>query len=610
MLEEIRQFDWSKSPLGAISGWPDPVKAAARMMLLSPVSMTLLLGRDGYVLNNDCARTMFGSTFHGALGKRIFEVLPDLNTLFDEALTRCSGGVGVTYAERKVELLRDDEWVSAWFDMSFTPIADESGEIFGALLTCADMSARMQALVDLQRSRERLDLALHHGGIVGTWEVNFQTETVTCDDRFARLHGVDPASAKHGVDREAFILGIHPSDRDVVLAVFQDAKDGRKDYRLQHRVIGGGDTRWIIASGRMFSDDSGSLSHFLGVVVDVTEQVQANLALGESEELLRALADTVPQMVFSADGDGMTDYMNKRWYEYTGLSRGEVSEEFWQTILHPDDRDRLVARWWHSIATGERYEAQFRARHHSGQYRWVRAMALPFRDSEGRITRWFGTNTDIHDAYTLAEQRELVAGELDHRIKNLFALVSALITLTKRDATGIGDLSERLQRRLTALHHAHELIAAGRQQAEGKTNASLEGLIRRILKPYEHTDNPVDFAGTDIDLNASVVTPLALVFHELATNSAKYGALSNPNGALRIDVRPDGEGTLIQWIESAVAHDPSASKGGGFGSSLLTLAVERQLNGKIYRDQRADGMFVELRLPVIGTPKELHDSRL
>ena len=119
--------------------------------------------------------------------------------------------------------------------------------------------------------------------------------------------------------------------------------------------------------------------------------------LTDSEDRFRTLADTMPQMVWSTLPDGYHDYYNARWYEFTGTPLGSTDGEGWNDVFHPEDQARAWEVWSHSLATGEPYQIEYRLRHFDGTYRWVLGRALPIRDADGRITRWFGTCTDIHE---------------------------------------------------------------------------------------------------------------------------------------------------------------------------------------------------------------------
>jgi PAS domain S-box-containing protein len=105
----------------------------------------------------------------------------------------------------------------------------------------------------------------------------------------------------------------------------------------------------------------------------------------------------MPQMVWSTRPDGYHDYFNQRWYEFTGVPTGSTDGEGWNGLFHPDDQDRAWALWRHSLTTGEPYQIEYRLRHYSGQYHWVLGRALPIRNEQGVLERWFGTCTDIHD---------------------------------------------------------------------------------------------------------------------------------------------------------------------------------------------------------------------
>jgi PAS domain S-box-containing protein len=138
---------------------------------------------------------------------------------------------------------------------------------------------------------------------------------------------------------------------------------------------------------------------------------QSNRALAGSEAKFRAIAETMPQIVWSARPDGHHDYFNRRWYEFTGATPEQSLGAGWNPTLHPDDRERSWQAWQHALATGEPYQIEYRFRSGEGSYRWFIGRALPIRSEAGHIERWFGTCTDIHDlkeaqgALTASEER-------------------------------------------------------------------------------------------------------------------------------------------------------------------------------------------------------------
>jgi PAS domain S-box-containing protein len=141
----------------------------------------------------------------------------------------------------------------------------------------------------------------------------------------------------------------------------------------------------------------GVITGWFGVNIDISLQVEAEDAFQKSEARFRLLADSMPQMVWSTTPDGMHDYFNARWYEFTGVPIGYGDGNGWLALLHPDDRAGVMAAWGGCLASGAPYQEEFRLRHRSGLYRWVLGRAQAARDAAGRIERWYGSCTDIED---------------------------------------------------------------------------------------------------------------------------------------------------------------------------------------------------------------------
>jgi PAS domain S-box-containing protein len=153
----------------------------------------------------------------------------------------------------------------------------------------------------------------------------------------------------------------------------------------------------------IFAPD-GSVSGIFVQGHDVTDRKRSEEALRESEERFRAIANSIDQMIWATQPDGYHDYYNQRWYQYTGMPEGSTDGQAWSGMFHADDQEQAWSVWRHSLATGEPYHVEYRLRHRSGQYRWVLGRAQPVRDEQGRITRWFGTCTDIHDLKMAQEE--------------------------------------------------------------------------------------------------------------------------------------------------------------------------------------------------------------
>jgi PAS domain S-box-containing protein len=151
------------------------------------------------------------------------------------------------------------------------------------------------------------------------------------------------------------------------------------------------------------------------------ERVGAQARLSESEAKFHAIANSIDQMVWSTRADGYHDYFNDRWYDFTGVPYGSTDGDGWNGIFHPEDQDRAWATWRHSLQTGEPYHIEYRLRHRSGQYRWVIGRAQCARDEAGRIVRWYGTCTDIHDL----KEAESRLRESEERYRTLFESIES-----------------------------------------------------------------------------------------------------------------------------------------------------------------------------------------
>ena len=316
------------------------------------------------------------------------------------------------------------------------------------------------------------------------------------------------------------------------------------------------------------------------------ETLRATRDLAQREQQLRTLADSMPAIVWSANARGEYDYFNSMMTQLVGEGREDGS------AIHPDDKSKVDAAWQHSIATGEPYETEHRVRYGDGRYRWMLARAIPVLDRAGEVVRWFGTAIDIDEVHNVSESRDLLSKELSHRIKNIFAVVIGLISLEARKDPDHRDFADSLIETLRALGRAHDFV----RPSGGTTRDSLRGLLQVMFAPYG-TDR-VRVVGDETPIAPRAATPLALVFHELATNSAKYGALSVEGGHVTLGVSEEEEMVRLLWQEHG-GPPPSivpAEESSGFGSRLVEMSVTGQLGGTWDRRFEPEGMIVDLKV--------------
>ena len=322
-------------------------------------------------------------------------------------------------------------------------------------------------------------------------------------------------------------------------------------------------------------------------------------ALRESDARFTTLADALPHMVWSTLPDGFHDYYNQQWYDFTGVPVGTTDGEAWNGMFHPDDQDHAWEVWRHSLNSGEPYEIEYRLRHRSGEYRWTLGRALPIRGEGGEIVRWIGTCTDIHAAKMQAEQVEILSRELSHRIKNIFAVIGSLISMSARQAPEHKSFATKIKQRIAALGRAHEFVRphsdASRQAG---VTVTLHALVSEILSPYPaFEEGRITVAGEDVDVDDRSATPLALLVHELATNATKYGALSNEDGSVSLTTAVEEGDMILRWAEIDGPPVDGPPQSTGFGTLLSELSIRDQLGGALSRDWNRDGLVVVVQVP-------------
>jgi PAS domain S-box-containing protein len=331
-----------------------------------------------------------------------------------------------------------------------------------------------------------------------------------------------------------------------------------------------------------------------------SEAAQAHSAstIHELEQRFAVLADAMPQLVWSASADGRSDYFNEGWCAFTGAAAEQSYGAGWMSFLHDDDGAIASAAWHGAVATGRDYEVEYRLRRHDGEYRWVIARGLPIRDRDGNIVRWIGTCTDIHEARTDAERQEVLSRELSHRIKNIFAVISGLISMTARNRPEFREMGRELQERVLALGRAHDFVRPHSERSrQNYARSSLKGMLGSLFEPYQFAgESRILIIGDDLEIDDRSATPLALYFHELATNAAKYGALAANEGRIEIVIGRDHGDVSLGWREQGGPPVP-AEISRGFGSGLCELSITRQLGGRLDYDWQPDGLMVTAKIP-------------
>jgi two-component sensor histidine kinase len=286
--------------------------------------------------------------------------------------------------------------------------------------------------------------------------------------------------------------------------------------------------------------------------------------------------------------------MDARAFELWGVPLSEyVTFDDLSVHIHPADRDRVKAAFAATRAIVGTYEIDFRIMV-GDEVRWVSARGQG--NDAGIVGRiMHGIFIDVTGRKQAEEGHELLAGEMSHRVKNLLAIAAGLTAITSRSAKTTADMAQELTHRLTALGRAHDLVRP--LPGQGGKAALLGDLLTVLLAPYDDMgafSGRVRVAVPRMGVGEQAATTLALVVHELATNSLKYGALSSPTGTLDISCAPHESEVVVVWTERGGPPVAAPAGEGGYGSKLLNRGMTVQLGGSITCDWSAEGVIVSL----------------
>lgn len=307
-----------------------------------------------------------------------------------------------------------------------------------------------------------------------------------------------------------------------------------------------------------------------------------------------ATAAGVALWAWNVDTDAFA--MDELGFELWGLPwTTEVAFEELSARIHPADRDRVRAAFTATRAILGPYETDFRILV-GDEVRWIAARG--HGQDEGIVARtMFGVFLDVTGRKQAEEGHELLAGEMSHRVKNLLAIATALTSIASQSAGTKLEMAEELIARLSALGRAHDLV---RPLPGGQGDTALLGdLLSVLLAPYDDLGafkGRVRVAVERTGVGSSSATALALIMHELATNSMKYGALSAAAGTLDVSSTTSGEDLTLTWVERGGPKVEPPENLGGFGSKLIRRSVAGQLGGSIDYDWSGEGLIVTLRI--------------
>ena len=449
MAERVRAFDWTKTPLGPIAQWPQSLKTAVSMVLLSPVPIVMLWGDDGIMIYNDAYSVFAGGRHPTLLGSKVREGWPEVADFNDNVMKVGLAGGTLAYRDQELTLHRTGEPEQVWMNLDYSPILDEAGKPAGVMAIVVETTERVRADAELRRSEEKLRLATENAG-VGLWDID---PDGGIDFSYSRDSSSFVMDQENRVPMEHLLSRMHPDDAPKLRAAFDAARDPaqRSMMDVEYRILPTDEQplRWVKVRGRGVFDAEGQCLRVSGTALDVTREREIQEALTRSEAQLRLATENAEIGLWDFDAVNNVNYSTPRVKTMFGLSPDEnaPSESFF-ALVHPDDIARVQAAYTAAFDPRTRavYDVQYRVVGRDGVERWIHAKGRGVFDAEGNCLRVTGTAVDItaerqtQDA--LRRSEELLRLATGHAEIGLWDVdnVDNTLTWTKpvRAAFGIG----------------------------------------------------------------------------------------------------------------------------------------------------------------------------
>jgi PAS domain S-box-containing protein len=655
----IRAHDWAATPVGPPESWPQSLKTALGIMLHCGSPMYIAWGPDFIQFYNDAYAPLLSSD---GLGRNARATLASgwssTGPLFQDVMQ--DGWAGPL-----PESFLPQHQGASGGHLSFScgPILDETGAPGGILITAqesaASQGAREAAALALDRSEARLAFALRAGRL-GYWEVDPATRALFASDIYKENWGRTPADT---FTYETLKSAIHPDDLALHEEAVTEALDKAGTLDVEYRVIWpDGSVHWLRARGHATYDSAGNPQRMAGISLDITDrkQIEENLrdetaaleqlnALGTTlaanldiERILQNVTDAATEVSGAQFGAFFHNVLDEHGESYTLYTISGVPRETFSKFPMP--RNTAVFNpTFQGVGTLRSDDIRKDVRYGKnapffgmpvGHLPVVSYLAVPVISRSGKVLGglFFGhgragafteraervvagiaaqaaiaidnaslfaaAQSEIAERRRVEKHQDLLLAELNHRVRNTLAIVQSIAGQTLRHADSAISFRTGFEARIMALSEAHKLLTDSNWEG-----AALSAIVDRVLSPYAAGTKPRYTIAMDADVRVAPNTAVSLVmaFHELATNAAKYGALSTSSGQVNISCKVTTGKTSprlnLHWEETGgpVVKMPSRK---GFGSRLIR-SLSEDTGGKVRLEFAPNGLTCEFDIPLV-----------
>ncbi|WP_457940215.1 PAS domain S-box protein [Mesorhizobium sp. 10J20-29] len=563
-----------------------------QMFEQAPGFMAVLTGPTHvFELTNAAYRQLIGH--RDVLGQPVRQALPEIEgqgffELLDRVYSTGEPFVG-TALKASLQLEPGAPIQERFVDLIYQPVRDPDGQVTGIFVQGTDVTDRLLAEEALRQSeaqfRSFAEAMPNH-----VWTSRPDGKLDWFNPRVYDYSGVEPGT----LDGDNWAAMVHPDDLNGAAENWVAALSSGIPYETEFRLKrADGSYRWHLARAVPILDADGKVTKWIGTNTDIDDQKQAVQALRESERRLQLSQNAAGIAALELDIATGTVIGSEGFWDLWGLSpRESVHISVLENIVLPEDKDVRSTPETRLKGTAVP-NVEYRVRRpDTGEIRWLSRNIDFVHDETGKPIKMFGVMQDITERKEAQARQKMLTHELEHRIKNILAMVSAIASQTLRN-TDIDTARATFNERLRALANAHDILNSTRW-----TRASIEEVIENSISPFP--TEQISISGPALPINPKMALSLALAVNELGTNALKYGALSVPEGGVTIEWiidRDDATAPITwRWLErNGPAVSPPSRR--GFGSFLIERVFGADFNGSVRIEYHPDGVECVLTAP-------------